>query len=273
MVLGVGLLSDKRKDLLKHIATTPLFIYFDTKTGDISLGPEDQIVDFSLELDTPKADQRLDVSKKISSQLAKLNDDFWTNEDFYNFLKSWTKIYNRQGQFRRDFQKNNMKNEPPTLTVSPAILMRKRKQRVFTRFYSEAIKKLEEGGSISPCLRFITDFRGKSMEIKKTSDTSASFHEKYYFSISHKQRTAKHHKTVLHRNGCRRAKSPRNGKNPCHQKPYLSFSCFRKKNINHKSHGLDLKNHKRQTSRTDKKSVCGVFRTKSKIHAGIKKIR
>ena len=65
-------------------------------------------------------------SDYINSQLSELNNDFWKNEKFYNCLKSWLNNYDSEGQFSK-------LNEPSasetfsTLTVSPAIILRKKK--------------------------------------------------------------------------------------------------------------------------------------------------
>lgn len=170
VVLGLGFLSTKtRKDkfVRRHIVTTPLSINFNPTTGTITVGPGEQNAELSLELDMFETSERPDISDQINTNLGELNNDFWTSEDFYNCLSSWVNRYDPESQFRKDLGLDNVGKSFTTLSISPAIIFRSRGERVFSRFYSEAISDLESDGQINTCLEFVTN---KEQSIEDTRD-------------------------------------------------------------------------------------------------------
>ena len=96
VVLGLGLLSAKTKkgeSIKRHIVTTPLSMHFNEATGAITVGPGDQNVEMSLELDMLEMNEKPNTSDKINFDLNSLNNDFWIDGDFIDCLKSWVNSY------------------------------------------------------------------------------------------------------------------------------------------------------------------------------------
>ena len=150
-VLALGFLSSKDKkgkDIKRHIVTSPLSLDFNSSSGSITVGPPLPQVELSLETDFLEESVKPSNSENLDSRLADLGDDFWKNEAFYSTLKSWINVYDPRGQFYSNFKRpeqraENLAADFPSLSISPAIILRKRQQRAFIKFYSSAIKNFE----------------------------------------------------------------------------------------------------------------------------------
>ncbi len=185
VILGLGLLSTKTKKgkfIKRHIVTTPLSMHFNEATGAITVGPGDQNVEMSLELDMLEMNEKPHTSDKINADLNQLNNDFWIDGDFIDCLKSWVNSYDPQGQFYLEFDLCHTDESFTTLSVSPAIILRKRGERTFSQFYKNVIEDLDSADLINPCLNYIID---EDQSIKDV-DGDLSLQElntKYYFPL------------------------------------------------------------------------------------------
>ena len=185
VILGLGLLSTKtkkEKSINRHIVTTPLSMHFNEATGAITVGPGDQNVEMSLELDMLEMNEKPNTSDKINSDLNSLNNDFWIDRDFIDCLKSWVNSYDPQGQFYLEFDLYHVDEPFTTLSISPAIILRKRGERIFSQFYKNVIEDLESTDQINPCLNYIID---EDQGIKDINEDSLlqKLNTKYYFPL------------------------------------------------------------------------------------------
>ena len=185
VVLGLGLLSTKTKKgrfVKRHIVTTPLSMHFNGATGTITVGPGDQNVEMSLELDMLEMNERPNTSDKIKSDLNSLNNDFWIDGEFIDCLKSWVNSYDPQSQFYPEFDLCHADEPFTTLSISPAIILRKRGERTFSQFYKNVIEDLESTDQVNPCLNYIID---EDQDIKDINADSLlqELNTKYYFPL------------------------------------------------------------------------------------------
>ncbi len=189
VVLGLGLLSTKTKKeraIKRHIVTSPLAFNFNSITGTITIGPGEQNAELSLELDMLETNEKPDISDQINSDLDELNNDFWTDEKFYNCLNSWINRFDPNSQFYKVYDTNYTGKKFTTLSPSPAIILRHRGERVFSKFYKDVIKDLETNGQTNSCLSYITD-ENQGLENIKDGLAEDGFsqlsNEKYYFPL------------------------------------------------------------------------------------------
>ena len=191
-VLGVGLLStknSKEKTIKRHIITAPLSIEFHSTIGTITVGPGDQVAELSLELDDIlETSEQPDNSDAINSKLKEFENDFWNNEDFHNQLKSWIHRYNAKGTFYKHLGIEHIKNSDCSLSLSPAIILRKRGDRSFSKFYNDIIKDIESKDSLPNSLRYIFDstndnnsYKDKELFFISQSQTFLDLQDEYYF--------------------------------------------------------------------------------------------
>ena len=160
IALGLGFLSSETEKghVRRHIVTAPAAIGFHPVSGAIAVKPPERGAELSLEMDMIADAKKPANSGDIGSRLSDLNDDFWIKGEFYDCLKSWLNSYSSDGQFFQNF------GRPPaasagsftSLTVSPAIILRKRNERAFEKFYNEALADMDSKDDDSlkdrPCL-------------------------------------------------------------------------------------------------------------------------
>ena len=210
IILGLGLLSSKNrrgKDIKRHIIETPLSIRFDSIQGKITVEPFGQSAELSLETDMLEQSEKPQNSDSIKSELSNLSNDFWKKEEFYNCLKSWLNSYDSGGQFFKSNAPTTSSHSSSTLTVSPAIILKKRNQRTFIKFYNEVISdlencsNLENTDNINPCLSNIFE-SNESLKENFSGDniTQDYLAEKHYFPLAINEEQEKIIKKTLNNN-------------------------------------------------------------------------
>ena len=188
IILGLGLLSSKNKkgpDIKRHIVTTPISIDFNSISGAITLGPCEQGAELSLEMNMLQETEKPkpEDCDKINSQLSDLSNNFWVEEDFYDNLKSWLNSYDPNGQFFKNFEKPETESFT-TLNISPAIILRKRNEKEFIKFYDSVVKDMEEKEKIDrPCLQNLINGGMPPSSREKSGKGSGILHGKHYFPL------------------------------------------------------------------------------------------
>ena len=113
IVLGLGLLSTSSSNsknqfqyIKRHIVTTPALVEFHIQTGTITIKPKEDM-ELSLEQEMLDLKEIPDVSDKIDKQLSEIGNNFWSNDAFYNCLKSWIHSYDSEAQFCQNINQLN----------------------------------------------------------------------------------------------------------------------------------------------------------------------
>ena len=188
IVLGLGFLSSKNErgcDVKRHIVTTSLSIDFNSVTGTITVRPCEQSMELSLEMDMFKDSEKPKNCDEINSQLSNLSNDFWINKAFDNCLKSWLNSYDSNGQFIKKFDKP-VYGPFTTLSICPAVILRKRNERNFLKFYTSVLKDIEKGKILNhTCLNNLIEGNPDSIDNKANNkDKGNSFlDKKHYFPL------------------------------------------------------------------------------------------
>ena len=187
IVLGIGLLSCTNKNkfnINKHIITTPISIKFKSTTGTIEVEHCEQIAKLSLETDMLNDSEKPD-SDPFNNKLAELSNDFWKDNNFDNCLKSWIHSYDHKGQF---FKSNKPVSETsfPNITLSPAIILRKRNERAFTNFYNAVIEDTKNTNKTPPCLEALStniNYSQNGVAQLPKKETKYPIDQKHYFPL------------------------------------------------------------------------------------------
>ncbi len=190
IVLGLGFLyskNQKGRDIKRHIVTAPVSIHFNSVTGTIKVGPAEQDVELSLEMDMFRDSEKPKNCDDLSIQLSNLNNDFWKAEEFYNCLKSWLNSYDAEGQFRKKFNKPSSSESFTTLNISPAIILRKRNEKSFIKFYNSIIKDMENKTVLNSCFKDFLYSQNNSIDQQihhsEQKATKNPLAEKHYFPL------------------------------------------------------------------------------------------
>ncbi|MBC6415700.1 MAG: AAA family ATPase [Bdellovibrionales bacterium] len=190
LVLGLGFLcskDQKDKPIKRHLIEAPASIEFQAETGTITVKPFEENTELSLTTDMIPEMEKPKNSSEIKSKLLNLSNDFWKKKkEFHGCLKSWLHSYDSKGQFYE-------LNEPPShtfdsfsdLTVSPALILKKRNEKEYVKFYDEIINNIENSSiTLSPGLSSI--FCKETEIITESSpedNTKKPLAEKYYFPL------------------------------------------------------------------------------------------
>ena len=189
IVLGLGFLSAKNakgEKINRHIVTAPLDINFYPGTGTIEVKPCEQSVELSLEMDMFKDTEKPKNCDELNARLSNLNNDFWINEEFHTCLKSWINSYDPNGQFFNDFSKLSC-DKSPTLTISPALILRKRNKKIFSTFYKSVVENIEIANNIEQRLCLLDLVENSSNDTESPPSEKKSLQsfkdEKHYFPL------------------------------------------------------------------------------------------
>ena len=184
-VLGLGLLhtkNQKEQEIKRHIITAPLSINFNSVTGTLTVGPGTDTVELALEMDMFRSSEQPKNCDQINKQLSSLSNDFWIKEEFYNNLKSWLNSYDANGQFSKDFE--NPPRDSITLTICPAIILRKRNNKEFLKFYNFVLNNIDKKETLeSPCIKALINTETTHAQDKTSSSTKGTLNKKYYFPL------------------------------------------------------------------------------------------
>ena len=187
IVLGLGLLSSKNekgRDIKRHIITTPISIDFDSVRGTITVGPCEQGAELSLEMDMLIESEKPKNCDEINFQLSDLSNDFWVKKSFYDNLKSWLNSYDPNGQFIENSEEFETENFT-TLSISPAIILRKRNEKDFFKFYNSVVEDIKGQDEFNrPCLQsLINDTLPSPPLPTKNGQGNGMLHGKHYFPL------------------------------------------------------------------------------------------
>lgn len=159
LVLGAGLLNFQRKSngdrIYRHILTQSVEIVFEysQSTSQIILYPN---AESNLQIET---DSILDLLDQFDSQdiidAEKAAEDYIKTKEIDSVFNTWIiddvlKIFverlSSDGKYINDLAKPNKTELKPTISYSPALLLRKRNTRNFTALYDTILKEIEEEG-------------------------------------------------------------------------------------------------------------------------------
>ena len=194
IVLGIGFLSSKNRDdrsVKRHIVEAPVSINFDSPTGTISVGPSEQDSELFLEMNMFTESEKPKISDEIKSKLSECSNDFWTDNIFYDCLKSWLHHYDSKGQFDKNFSEPSDYSSFSTLTLSPAIILKKRNEKAFVEFYSKVLEDIENNEEVEnvsrPCFNGLFNKETTPSEkafLNTNTNSHSTIEEKYYFPLA-----------------------------------------------------------------------------------------
>lgn len=156
LVIAVGLLNFKENDnspkIFRHILTQRVDISFEFSERDskilvssnIESTPQvetDSILDLFDQFDSQNI---IDAEKAVEKYFQEKNIDYLFN-DTTDVLQMFAERVSPDGCYINQIEKPNNLPSKPTITFSPALLLRKRNTRSFTALYEKILKNIEGG--------------------------------------------------------------------------------------------------------------------------------
>ena len=154
LVVGVGLLNfkenDERPKIFRHLLTQRVYINFEysQKDSQIFVSPNlesapqietDSILDLFDQFDTQNI---IDAEKSVENYIKEKKSEtiFSDTEDT---LQMFAERVSPDGKYEHLIEKPNRVPSKPTVTFSPALLLRKRNTRSFTALYEKILENIE----------------------------------------------------------------------------------------------------------------------------------
>jgi hypothetical protein len=150
LVLGLGLLTwrsptkGKSASILRHVVTARVDLHFDPATGIIRLDGAADGAQMKIEDDMLDAELRPERSQYaiVAEQLNLIGDDVWDRPSMFKALKSWAGALHPDTDWSSDLKVAAGADNKPTVSFTPALILRKRTQVGMVRIYDAIIDRL-----------------------------------------------------------------------------------------------------------------------------------
>ncbi|MEW6536518.1 MAG: AAA domain-containing protein [Candidatus Auribacterota bacterium] len=148
-ILGIGLLKWKNlsnRNILRHLLVADISIELDAR-GTIIVMP----THLRLEQDMLEINERpsKDVQDHLEELLHQTSDNLDDKDKIVRIFEEWINDNSSEGKFFDDFEIPEKFEKYPIISLSPAIMLRKRNERSFIKIYDDIIAQIETGAPIS----------------------------------------------------------------------------------------------------------------------------
>jgi superfamily I DNA and/or RNA helicase len=150
LVLGLGLLSWKTpsgQQVRRHLVVTQTSVELDGKRGTLIVSPGADGAKPTLEQDMLEASERPNPDEQTAAekQLTTLGDAIWNNPALKEILQSWINSLSSSGMYEDGFLSPKEISEKPRVTLSPALILRRRSERSLITAFQDIINQLRSG--------------------------------------------------------------------------------------------------------------------------------
>ena len=181
LVLGLGLLTWKTpsgQHVRRHLVVAQASIELDGKRGTLIVSPSADGAKPTLEQDMLEASERPNPDEQIvaEKQLAILGDAIWNNPALKETLQSWINSLSSNGMYADDLLATNEVSDKPRVTLSPALILRRRSERSLITAFQDIIDQLKSGIQIPFGIQRIVEviddhlFSGEDSDADKHSE-------------------------------------------------------------------------------------------------------
>ena len=149
--LGLGYLSWKPQDkdeVRRHLLVARAALHFDALRGVLSVTAGPDGAQTALEQDMLERELRppVEVQQAIERVLEDSGEDLWSAGIVPPLLETWVNALSASGSYSPDVQPPRGAGPQPTVTLAPALIMRKRGERSLTSAYREILSQVETQG-------------------------------------------------------------------------------------------------------------------------------
>ena len=175
LVLGLGCLlwlTPSKQRVVRHILTIPAHLEFDPNQGLFSVGPTQDGVRVSLELDMLEADERPveNLERNLSESIHKLEEDLWDRETLDSVLRSVAKSLDDRAEYEEAIGPLPRLGQAPIVVFAPGLVYRRRSARGMVEAFTKIVEDLEKGGSIPGNIRKLAERPGSEVPVSDSSD-------------------------------------------------------------------------------------------------------
>jgi very-short-patch-repair endonuclease len=148
VVLGIGYLTwatPAGYRVRRHLVTAPSSISFEPTRGVITVGPPGIQIPLSLEQDMFDPRDRLATAQEQAAYepLKAAGDDAWDLHNVEAAITSWVHAASAKGEYETSLVPQNQCTEAPAARLAPAIILRRRTERGYVRFFQSVLDQLD----------------------------------------------------------------------------------------------------------------------------------
>lgn len=154
-VVGVGLLSWRPPhgpEIRRHVVAGQVTIEFDSKTGSIAVAPAAEGIRLTLEQEMLEPQDRPlpEIQNHLQQRLTGIGDEVWAGPELINVLKEYFQQLSPSNSLEVAIEPadGQVDNGTPRMTLSPALLVRKRTEKSMVRIFQEIANQIQEGAVI-----------------------------------------------------------------------------------------------------------------------------
>ncbi|TSA19882.1 DUF559 domain-containing protein [bacterium] len=153
LVLGLGLLSwetPSGQQVRRHLVVAQTSVELDGKRGTLIVSPGADGAKPTLEQDMLEASERPNPDEQTAAekQLTTLGDALWNNPAIEEILRSWINSLSSSGMYEDGLLSPKEISEKPRITLSPALILRRRSERSLITAFQDIINQLKSGVQI-----------------------------------------------------------------------------------------------------------------------------
>ena len=148
LLVAIGLLNWKTPDgqlVHRHVVTVPCLFQFDSTNGIIRVVPSSEGMKIEIEQDMLELDFRLDnkALSPIKEIVGDLQSNLWNKPHLDSLFRSFVFSLSANGTYHGDLYDNKKESsEEPTISYSPALILRKRTEKGFQQACSTIIESM-----------------------------------------------------------------------------------------------------------------------------------
>jgi very-short-patch-repair endonuclease len=189
-VVGVGLLTWKPPHgpaIRRHVVAGQVTIEFDPKTGSISVSPAAEGIRLTLEQEMLEPQDRPlpEIQNQLQQRLTGIGDEVWTGPELTSILREYFQQLSPSDTLEITIEPVDGKAEhrEPLMSLSPALLVRKRTERSMVRIFQEIAQQLQEGASIPIGVEKLVAIRDDRTNAESGSEGRTSVARELYFPL------------------------------------------------------------------------------------------
>lgn len=162
LVLGIGLINwetPNNQRVKRHIIVGDVYLTFDADRAKFVLqgAPEGTKLRFETDMIESSNLPSLDQQEELEDMLSLVQESPWNKDEIDKILRSWIQSISPDGLYSSSLVPPEKCTNKPTITFSPAIILRKRTQRSQVQCFTKIIEQINESAEIPSGVQIICE--------------------------------------------------------------------------------------------------------------------
>ena len=188
LILGLGLINwatPNNQIVKRHIIVGDAYLTFDADRAKFILqgAPDGTKLRFETDMIESSDLPSLGQQEELEDMLSSIQESPWNKDEIDKILRSWIQSINPDGVYSDSLVPLEKCTNKPTVTFSPAIILRKRTQRSQVQCFTKIIEQINESAEIPLGVQIICEISETVPSLNENGDTEDSCEEVRHYSI------------------------------------------------------------------------------------------